>query len=101
MPDITLDELGEPDYSVLTNHKPGQLYAIREAMHITVLRTLSISADNINIGIQDVAGGVYTCVAINGLETNSSEVTIQPTGEYYDNTFLIVDRLLPPSMHSF
>lgn len=82
VPDVMVDDLGEPDYSTLTNHKPGQLYAVREAMNITVLRTLSISAEMINIGIQDAAAGVYTCVAINGLETNSSEVTIQPTGEH-------------------
>lgn len=83
VPNIMLDDQDEPDYSVLTNHKPGQLYAIRKAMHITVLRTLSVSADMIEIGIQDLARGVYTCVAINGKETNSSEVTIQPTGEQY------------------
>jgi hypothetical protein len=84
-----LDDLGEPVYSALTNHKPGQLYAIRKAMNITVLRTLSVSADMIKIGIQDVAGGVYTCEAINGEETNSSEVTIQPTGELMPNILLI------------
>ena len=84
VPNIMLDEQGEPDYSALTSHKPGQLYAIRKAMHITVLRTLNVSADMIiKIGIQDLAGGVYTCVAINGKETNSSEVIIQPTGEHY------------------
>ncbi len=78
-----LDDQGEPVYSALTNHKPGQLYAIRKAMSITVLRTLNVSADMIEIGIQDMAGGVYTCEAINGEQTNSSEVTIQPTGELY------------------
>ena len=41
-----------------------------------------------NIGIQDVAGGVYTCVAINGQETNSINVTIKPTGEYCDKHVL-------------
>ena len=69
---------------MLTNHKPGQLYAIRKAMHITVLRTLKINASMTSIGIQDVAGGAYTCVAINGEATNSTEVMIQPTGEYCD-----------------
>ena len=95
MPLVPLDDRGEPDYSALTNHKPGQLYAIRKAMNITVLRTLSISANMIDIGIQDVAGGVYTCVAINGLVTNSSEVTIQPSSEHYDKLIYFLLLLSP------
>ena len=64
-----------PDYSVLASQQPALLYAFRTDMHITELRTLT------NIGIQDMAGGEYTCVAINGQRMNSTNVIIQPTGE--------------------
>lgn len=86
VPVIPQNDQGAPDYSVLVNHQPGQLYAFRNANNSVVLRTMENSVmtqfGQANIGIQNVAGGVYTCTAINGIETNMTEVTIEPTGEH-------------------
>ena len=76
------------DSSILSNHQPGQLYAFRTAAHITVLRTLN--STSINIGIEAVSERAYKCVAINGLESNSIEVKIRPTGEYYGDPILYI-----------
>lgn len=94
VPPVPLNDQGEPNYSTLTNHKPGQLYVIRKEMHIAVLRTLKINASMTSIGIQDAARGVYTCVAINGQKTNSTEVTIMPSGEYCDNNVVQLSSII-------
>ena len=85
VPEVLLTDQGLPDYSRLVNHRPGQLYAVRTASNTVELRTLNSSEmtpfGQANIGVQDAAKGVYLCVAINGEKTNTTMVTINPTGE--------------------
>ena len=81
VPVIPEDIHGVPDYSVLSTHQPGQLYAYRNDNNSVVLRTLTLAPfANTNIGVHDAASGEYVCRAINGMEENTTNVTVMVHG---------------------
>ena len=64
------------------DEQAGQLYAYRVSQNSVILKTRESTngTTRVAVGIQPVAAGMYTCVALNGPERNESTVSIDPKG---------------------
>lgn len=80
VPEVTMMQTDEPDYSQISGDRGGQLYAFRYSQNEVVLRTLRFPSSSEFVGIQDAAKGTYTCRAMNFGEINSTDIEIEPTG---------------------
>ena len=65
-----------------TSEVAGQLYAYRMSQDLVVLGTRGLIPNSgVNVGVTEIASGMYTCVAVNNEANNSQRVMIDAAGE--------------------
>ena len=65
-----------------TSEEAGQLYAYRISQGLVLGTRGLIPNSGVNVGVKEIASGMYKCVAQNNEANNSQTVTIDVNGEF-------------------